>query len=98
MIYRLYTVAGVVEVTVRAESPVGLAPISYQGNPKAVQTVREWLSEERGLTGHILGEFTSPVDLQYVLESPAAGVYSPELLEGTQLKNVSLGIPEGAVG
>lgn len=90
--YKLSTQAGEVHITVDSEQPHKVAPIQYEGEPRAILAVKRWLTYETGADGREIGEWAAPADLKTAMQKNGAGGFSPALLEesmGVRLKVVS---------
>jgi hypothetical protein len=79
--YKLTTKAGDVLVSVDSEQPHKVAPIHYDGEPRAVLLVKRWLSYETGADGRIIGDWCAPADLKATMSKNGAGAFSPSLEE-----------------
>lgn len=85
--YKLSTKAGDVLVSCDSEQPHKVAPIVYQGEPRAVLTVKRWLSYETGADDRIIGDWCAPADLKFAMAKSAANTFGPQLeLEEMGLK------------
>lgn len=74
-----------VVVSIEAPSPHHKAPIVYEGLPKDAKSLKEMIRYTYGLYGHLLGEFTSQLDLKAGLGNLEG--YSVILLEGVEPVN-----------
>ena len=79
--YKLTTKAGDVTVSVDSEQPHKVAPIHYEGDPRAVMMVKRWLSYEIGADGRVIGDWCAPADLKFTMTKNGAGAFSPNLEE-----------------
>ena len=95
-------------VTVNSNNPNLSAEVQYEGDPELLEIVKMWLPDAFGAFGHLIGESTSPIDLDAAIKKgpPAFSQYNLlrfmpdykwELLVGADLvKSYDPGIPEGA--
>lgn len=71
---------------------------STGGDDRFIPIIRNWLQHECGAFGHIIGEATTPIDLDAAMHSKDALEFRPEIMAGAELvKSYNPGIPEGAV-
>lgn len=92
--YRLNLLDGVI-VSLDADGPNKYALLQFEGPPDMVPIARDWLADQTGAYGHGIGDATTPADLAAaMIKNPR---YAPELLEGEELLDFSLNIPDDAV-
>lgn len=84
-----------VEVSLDSNAPHISAVIEFKGEPVEVAIARDWLADQCGAYGHGIGESTTPVGLAAALTKNPR--YAPELLEGEELLDFSVNIPDDAV-
>ena len=77
--YKLTTKSGDVLVTVDSEQPHKVAPIHYDGDPRAVLLVKRWLAYEVGADGRVIADWCAPADLKFAMNKSGAGAFSPKL-------------------
>jgi hypothetical protein len=79
--YKLTTKAGEVFVSLESEQPNKVAPIRYEGDPRAVMLVKRWLAYEIGTDGRVIADWCAPADLKSVMSKNGAGTFAPSLVE-----------------
>jgi hypothetical protein len=94
LIYQLTTPAGTVQVSLNSLSSQESSEILFEGNPEAIAPVRRWLKFEYGAFGHMIGDHTTPTDLDFAMQSDRAAAFSPQRLEGAELINYQPGLPD----
>lgn len=83
--YKLSKASDEVIITLRTDDPDKSVKIEYVGDKDLVEVVSDWLRHESGLYGHLIGDRTTPIDLDAVMRSPDAEQYSPEIIEGAEI-------------
>lgn len=84
-----------IEVWVDTTNPNRSVEIEFSEN---VEEFKEWLSYQYGAFGHLIGDATSPIDLDYALTTPEAKQkYNPRLVGEGVVTSYDPDIPDGAV-
>ncbi|MGL5923833.1 hypothetical protein [Chroococcidiopsis sp.] len=87
-----------ITISLEASSPHERASIVVNGDESLKAIATDILSRSHGAFGHIIGEITSPIDLDSALHGSAFKDYRIELTQGKELvSSYDSGIPEGAV-
>lgn len=92
--YQLTHSTGFVLVSLATNDPNSFVPIEFEGESGAVAEIREWLYYQTGAFGHLIGEKTSPMDLQSAMAR--ATKYSHKRVQGEAAEYLSW-LPPGAV-
>lgn len=96
--YRLGLPEGQVIVSIAANNGNHSGLIQYEGEAEAIEVLKEELPLLCGAFGHLIGDTTTPIDLDAVMHKPDMQRFTPELLEGAELvERYDPGIPEGAI-
>ena len=74
-----------VVVSLDANHPDQSARLKYEGQEDAVGMIQSAVSGGSGISGHVIGEQTTPADLAAAMESGSLRQYKPELLEGREI-------------
>ena len=61
--YRLNVAGLPASVTLKETDPNTGSAVVVKGDPEAVETVNFWLSSAYGAFGHLIGNYTTPIDL-----------------------------------
>ena len=61
--YRLNVAGLPASVTLKETDPNTGAAVIVEGDPEAVEAVNLWLSGAYGAFGHLIGNYTTPIDL-----------------------------------
>lgn len=61
--YRLDVAGLKASITLKETDPNTGSAIVVKGDPEAVETVNFWLSSAYGAFGHLIGNYTTPIDL-----------------------------------
>ncbi|UIE40160.1 hypothetical protein [Leptodesmis sichuanensis] len=62
------------------------AIIKYSGSKVGIPWVKDWLSQQAGLFGHLIGDATTAVDLNSALSTPEAKKeFDPQLVKGAEI-------------
>src|SRR5262245_45571441 len=94
--YKLTTKAGEVFVSLDSEQPNKVAPIRYEGDPRAIMSVKRWLAYETGNDGRVIADWCAPADLKSVMGKNGARAFSPALVEEQMgIKKQAAGDEEG---
>jgi hypothetical protein len=82
-------------VAVDSNDPNASAFIKITGDDG---TFADWLALQCGAFGHLIGESTSPIDLDYALSTADAQQWQPTIIEGSEMVvNYKSYLPDGAV-
>lgn len=85
-------------VSLKSDDPNKSARIEYEGDDYLIRVIKGWLEHEYGAFGHLIGNGTTPIDLNAAMHSKNASAWSPEIIEGHDLvKRYDPGIPPGAM-
>lgn len=94
--YKLSTKIGDVLVSCDSEQQHKVAPILYQGDPRAVLAVKRWLAYEIGADDRIIGDWCAPADLKAAMAKSGASGFAPQLeLEEMGLRHRKAAESEG---
>lgn len=95
--WRVFDVDQAVEVWLGVDNPNGSDVIQYKGPKDSVELVKRDLENSGGLYGHLIGEMTTPIDLEAAMLSEQMALYAPELIEGQDILDAyENDIPEDA--
>jgi hypothetical protein len=82
-------------VSLDAPAADSVVPIVYEGEEELVREVKAIISQAAGIYGHLLGEKTSPLDVDLAMRSnPLLTVYSPH--RSGKINQERATIPPGA--
>lgn len=83
----------IVDVVLTTQNPNERSLLVFLGTDKAVRQCQEWLSEQTGAFGHLIGETTSAIDLDAALKNQ--NDYRWRLSEGSEnIKQYDSGLPK----
>lgn len=83
-------------VSIDDGDPNEVFPIAYEGSEGAIAIAKGLLKYSHGAFGHLIGDATSAIDLDFAMHSPDLEVLSPTLIEGDR-PDYNPNIPRGAV-
>lgn len=92
--YSLMNGAVTVSIDADASEPHKRTPIVYTG--EMVPYAQDILSIQYGAFGHLIGDATTPVDLDAAMQKPDMQAMTPVLVQGLDVEDYDPGIPEGA--
>jgi hypothetical protein len=79
--FRLKTPAGDVQVSLDVAKKNDAGPLLFEGEPKAVAMVKEWLVNALDDRGHAIGSTTTPHRLRWAMLDRRAGLHVAEVVE-----------------
>ena len=96
--YQISTFIGNATLKIDVSDPNELGLIIYQGDEEVVKLIRSNLRTSYGAFGHLIGDRTTPIDLDAALKQPPfTAQYNIKLTAGSQIvTEYNPGIPREA--